>query len=270
MRLLRSSWLRRISANTVSLVVLTVPLGTARPEVVPSAPQALQVHLLAVYPHDPKAFTEGLEVKDGRVFESLGLYGRSEVREVDIATGAVVRKAKLPRKSFGEGLTFVGETLWQLTYREQVAYAWDRASLTRTGRQRYDGEGWGLCYHQGTGRLVMSNGTGRLSLRDPATFVETGYVQIEGLQSPEWPSLNELECAEDTVWAFLYPTPRIAKIDIRTGRVTAVVDASPLTSFNENSRVYEMNGIAAIPGTDMFLVTGKRWPHTFLVRFVAA
>jgi glutaminyl-peptide cyclotransferase len=269
MRLSQSSWLRRLSAHAVSLVVLTVPLGTARPEVVPLAPQALQVHLLAVYPHDPKAFTEGLEIKDGRVFESLGLYGRSEVREVDIATGTVVRKAKLPRRSFGEGLTFVGDTVWQLTYREQVAYVWDRASLSLRGRQRYDGEGWGLCYHRGTGRLVMSNGTGRLSLRDPAKFVETGYVQIEGLDSQERPSLNELECAGDTVWAFLHPTPRIAKIDIRTGLVTAVVDASALTS-HENSKVYEMNGIAAVPGTDMFLVTGKHWSHTFLVRFVAA
>jgi len=139
-------------------------------------PQRLAVAVLAVLPHDRTRFTEGLELRDGVLYESSGLYGRSAVRAVDWRTGAVLARSALPNGLFGEGITVVGDRIWQLTWREGIALDRRRSDLSVVGMVRYPGQGWGLCYDGR--RLVMSDGSDRLTFRDPRGFARTGTVGV--------------------------------------------------------------------------------------------
>jgi glutaminyl-peptide cyclotransferase len=169
----------------------------------------------------------------------------------------------LPAPLFGEGLTVADTRLWQLTWTNGIAIERDPVTLTQRRQVAYQGEGWGLCYD---GRqLVMSNGSDRLTFRDSVTFEPSGHVDVR-LDGKPVSKLNELDCAGGQVWANVYQTERILRIDPGTGAVTGVVDASGLVTRTSSGDV--LNGIAAIPGTDEFLVTGKRWPSLFRVRFV--
>ncbi|HEY8452682.1 MAG: glutaminyl-peptide cyclotransferase [Micromonosporaceae bacterium] len=253
----------------LGLAVVTV-LAAAVPATVDAGPvQRLRVEVLATYPHDPDAFTQGLEWHDGRLYESTGLYGFSDVRVSDIETGTVRRQVPLPEEVFGEGMTIVGDRIWQLTWREQVAFQRDRETLAETGRATYEGEGWGLCYDERSDRLVMSDGTPRLTFRDPETFAPLDSVMVR-LGTDLVEMINELECVDGEVWANLWQTDQIVRIDPVTGQVEAIVDASGLLPEEQRAQADVLNGIAAVPGTDTFLITGKLWPTMFLVRFVTA
>ncbi|GAB2654650.1 glutaminyl-peptide cyclotransferase [Nocardia goodfellowii] len=228
------------------------------------APPELRIEVVGTRPHDPRAFTQGLEISDGVLYESTGLTGASWVRASDLATGAELARAQVPGDFFGEGITRAGATLWQLTWKDNVAYARDPASLAVRGQARYDGEGWGLCTRGE--RLVMSDGTATLTFRDPISFAVTGTVALDGYRGAH---LNELDCAPDgSVYANDYPTDRILRIDPESGRVLGVIDARGLLTPAERARTDVLNGIAHLPGTDRFLVTGKYWPTIFEVRFV--
>ncbi len=232
--------------------------------------------VLAEVPHDPGAFTQGLEFggggTDGTVlYEGTGLAGGSQLRELDPGTGAVRRAVPLPGQLFGEGITVVGDRIWQLTWRDGVALEWDRATLTLRRQVPLVGEGWGLCL-DGAGspgaRLVRSDGTDRLRFHDPDGFAERGSVAVTLAGTPVT-ALNELECVDGQVWANVWQTDRIVRIDPADGRVTAVVDAAGLLDAERRAEADVLNGVAAVPGTDEFLVTGKLWPSTFRVRFTA-
>lgn len=233
----------------------------------------LRVEVIDSYPHDPTAFTQGLELHDGVLYEGTGLYAESEIRTVDPETGQVDQAVALPSETFGEGITVVGDQLWQLTWREQIAFRRDRATLAELDRASYPGEGWGLCFDQPRDRLVMSDGTAELTFRDPASFEPAGTVTVTRDGEP-LTQINELECAGDRVWANVWQTDEIVRIDPGTGVVEAVVDASGLLSADEQAGADVLNGIAAAPGfggrpdADTFLLTGKLWPRMFLVRFV--
>ena len=215
-------------------------------------------------PHDRSSFTQGLELVGDTLYEGTGLHGRSVVRAVDPASGAVHREARLDPGLFGEGITVVGDRIWQLTWQEGVAIERDRASLAELRRTTYPGEGWGLC-HDGS-RLVMSDGSARLTFRDPVTFAPTGGVTVRA-GDQEVSDLNELECAGGAVWANVWGSDEILRIDPADGRVTAVVDAAGLLKPQERAGADVLNGIAAVPGTDEFLITGKYWPNLYRVRF---
>lgn len=227
---------------------------------------ALVPEVIAEVPHDPSAFTQGFELVDGALYEGTGLAGESELRELDPDTGAVRRAVPLPGQLFGEGITVVGDRIWQLTWQDGVALEWDRASFTLLREVPLAGEGWGLC-HDGT-RLVRSDGTDRLRFHDPATFAETGAVSVT-LDGAPVPELNELECVDGQVYANVWRTDRIVRIDPADGRVTAVVDATGLLDDSRRSGTDVLNGIAAV-GDGEFLLTGKLWPATFRVRLVPA
>lgn len=233
----------------------------------PQQPQRLTVEVIAERPHDPGAFTQGLQfANDGKLYESTGLVGRSSLREVTRETGAVIRQRDIPAPYFTEGIALVDDEIVQLTWQAGLAFRWDRSTFEPTGEQRYEGEGWGLCYD---GRaLWMSDGSATLTRRDPATFAALGSVEVRRDGEP-LRRLNELECVGDDVYANVWMTDEIVRIDPRSGRVTAVIDAAPLrSSLGVLSPDAVLNGIAYDERADAFLITGKLWPKAFEVRFV--
>ncbi|WP_433504425.1 glutaminyl-peptide cyclotransferase [Pseudonocardia halophobica] len=261
--------MRRVLLGLVAAVT-AVTAGVAAcaaatpPEALGSA-AAVRPVVLAEVPHDPTAFTQGLELSPedpGTLYEGTGLAGHSQLRELDAATGAVRRAVPLPGSLFGEGITVVGPSIWQLTWRDGVALEWDRATFTLRRQVPVAGEGWGLCAEPG--RLVRSDGTDRLRFHDPATFAETGSVAVT-LDGAPVTELNELECVGGAVWANVWRTDRIVRIDPATGVVTAVVDASGLLDPARRAETDVLNGIAHLSG-DQYLLMGKLWPAAFRVR----
>lgn len=235
--------------------------------------RALRVELLRaevrdVLPHDPRAFTQGLEFRGGTLYESTGLVGRSSVRSGLPGKPPLIHAA-LPAPLFAEGITLSGDRLWQLTWRNGIAIERDPTTLAERRRITYQHEGWGLCHRRIAGReqLVMSDGTDRLTFRSPDTFKATGGIDVHHDGKPVT-HLNELECASDgSIYANVHPTDTIVRIDPQTGAVTAHIDAAGLLTPSERRRAGVLNGIAAVPGTNQFMITGKLWPHMFKVTF---
>jgi glutaminyl-peptide cyclotransferase len=237
-------------------------------------PDQLTVEVLGEIPWDPDTFTQGLEF-DGpdRLLVSSGLYGRSNLREVDPATGVTGVVVALEPGWFAEGITLTRRgdirTLVLLTWRERVAVWFDPDTLTELRRAPYDAEGWGICQLD-DGRVVTSDGSSRLMLRSADTLVASGSVDVTAQGRPV-DQLNELECDGPIVWANVWQTDRVVGIDAASGNVVAEVDASGLIDRAASPGADVLNGIARIPGADdEFLLTGKLWPAAFRVRFVPA
>ena len=215
-------------------------------------------------PHDTMAFTEGLLLYDGSLYESTGNYGESTLRQVEPWTGTVQHKVELANAYFGEGLARIDTHLVQLTWKEQVAFIYDAAGLQKIGELTYSGEGWGLCYDGE--HLVMSNGSDVLQLRDPQTFALVGTVNVT-LDGLPLMRLNELECVGGAVFANIWTSDAIVRIDPSTGVVTAQVSCGGLLTPAEALHADVLNGIAFNPATSTFLITGKLWPRIFEARF---
>jgi len=220
--------------------------------------------VLASLPHDTTSFTEGLQRDGTTLWEGTGLAGMSELRELDPDTGAVVRSAPLPGKLWGEGIAVTGDTIWQLTYQDGVALLWDKATLKVKKQVALTGEGWGLCFDGN--RLVQSDGSATLRFRNPATFAQTGALTVT-LDGKPVPQLNELECVGGQVWANVWPTTQIVRINPASGRVTATVDGAGLLTPAQEQGTDVMNGITWLGGDD-YLLTGKYWPVMLRVRIV--
>nr|WP_245950198.1 glutaminyl-peptide cyclotransferase [Saccharothrix carnea] len=248
-------WLLMAAVFVLSAACTTPPSGPA------GGPTRVEV--LGTLPHDTGAFTQGLELSGGVLYEGTGLEGQSSLRRLDPDTGEVEHRVDLPEPLFGEGITVVDDRIWQLTWRDGVAIERDRDTLEEVRRVTYDGEGWGLC--RDGGRLVMSDGSAELTFRDPTSFVEHGTVTVRRDGQPVT-RLNELECVNGQVWANVWLSDEVVRIDPANGQVTATVDLSGLRPADVPDSAV-LNGIAAVPGTDEFLVTGKNWPTIFRVRF---
>lgn len=231
---------------------------------VPADPISVEPVVVEALPHDPLAFTQGLVLADGVFYESTGLYGESTVRIVDPATGRVIRSRSLGQEFFGEGLELVGDRLIQLTWKEGTAFVWDAETLAPLGTFSYTGEGWGLCAQED--RLVMSDGSSRLTFRDLTTFAPVGGVEVLRSGEPV-ERINELECVEDLVYANVWQTEEIVIIDPGTGRVVGQIDASSLLDhLGSTDGIDVLNGIAYDPEDRSFYLTGKLWPAIFQVR----
>lgn len=251
----------------VGFVLLLAPIacGSNDSHAETPASERLRVEVLEVLPHDATAFTQGLVWDRGLFLESTGLNGRSSLREVEPKTGVVRRRVDLDARYFGEGLAKVGDRLIQLTWQSGVAFVYDAFRFAETARFSYDGEGWGLCFD---GRaLVMSDGSDRLTFRDPETFAVQRTLAVRRDGRPVR-RLNELECVGDAVYANIFMSEEIVVIDREAGTVTAAIDASGLLSAEERAAADVLNGIAHDPATGDFYLTGKLWPKMFRVRFV--
>lgn len=252
--------------SLVALVALLIACGTgssAQPD--DQAVEQLEARIVAQYPHDPAAFTQGLVWFGGRLFESTGQYGASTLRRVDLESGEVERRIDLPEEFFAEGLERVGDRLVQLTWREQLALVYSLDSFERVEEWSYLGEGWGLCF-DGVD-LVRSDGTDQLTFHDAGSFAPLRQVGIT-IGGRPLSQLNELECVDGDIYANVYAAAQIVRIDPADGRVTALIDASGLAADQGGAGV--LNGIAYRPETSTFLLTGKNWPKLFEVVLVEA
>ncbi len=245
---------------TVSLsVLILLLLGACRA-------QEAGIRVLERIPHQTDAFTQGLVFQEGRLFESTGLRGESSLREVDPGTGDIIRQVALEDHYFGEGLAAVGDSLVMLTWQEGTAFVFERDTFTLTDTFAYSGEGWGLCFDGSS--LVMSDGSSTLQYRDPETFEVRKTVDVVRPDGRPLPLLNELECVAGHVYANVFTTTYIVRID-EGGQVGAIYDlASLLTAAEWASLGPEavLNGIAFNEATGNFLVTGKLWPWMFEIQ----
>lgn len=222
--------------------------------------------IVNVYPHDPEAFTQGLIFRDGFLFESTGLHGRSSLRKVRPETGEVLRQHSIESQHFGEGLADSGNRLVQLTWRSNLGFIYDLETFALQGTFSYPGEGWGLARDEN--RLIMSDGTSSLRFLDPKTLRETGRLNVtEDNQSV--PDLNELEVVKGEIFANVWQTDHIVIIDSQSGRVTGRIDLTGLLPPADRARPVDvdvLNGIAYDADRDRLFVTGKLWPKLFEIR----
>jgi len=222
----------------------------------------IRFRILEVWPHDPSAFTQGLLFHDGLFYESTGQYGESSLREVEPATGRVRRRHNLDRQYFGEGLALVGGELTQLTWRERKAFVYNLTDFALKRQLAYEGEGWGLAFDGKS--LIMSDGSSVLQFRDPVRFNVTRRVRVrEGDRPVE--QLNELCMIDGMLYANVFQTDRIARINPMSGQVTGWLDLSGLLTPQEAAEADVLNGIAWDSETGRVFVTGKYWPKLFVL-----
>jgi glutamine cyclotransferase len=220
------------------------------------------------YPHDRGAFTEGLQYVDGALYEGTGLNGKSELRRVTLQTGAVEARCALQGQFFGEGVTVLGGRIYQLTWQNHLGFVYDQASFKLLSTFGYTSEGWGLT-NDGQ-RLIMSDGTARIHFLDPQTLRETGHIDVYDDHGPVV-RLNELEYVRGEIYANVWQTDQIARIDPQSGQVLGWIDLGGLLSADDRREPVDvLNGIAYDAAGDRLFVTGKLWPKLFEIRLVPA
>jgi glutamine cyclotransferase len=218
----------------------------------------------ARYPHDTAAYTQGLVYAEGQLYESTGRLGRSQVRRVDLETGRVLASTPLAPDRFGEGLTLLGDKLYQLTWKSGVGYVYDVQTLARLDSFSYAGEGWGLAT-DGTS-LIMSHGTATLRFLDPGSFQVIREVTVQEEGSP-LSQVNELEYVRGALYANVYQSNWLVRIDPGSGEVRDWIDLAGLLPESQRTPTTDvLNGIAFREGTGHLLVTGKLWPTVFEIR----
>ena len=223
----------------------------------------VNVKLLRAYPHDPRAFTQGLEYYGGFLYESTGIAGESTLRKIALDTGKVIQKVDLPSQYFGEGLTIFHEKIYQLTWLSKKGFIYDLRSFRTIGEFPYDAEGWGLTHDDKS--LIMSDGTNKIRYIDPVSFSVTRTLEVyaggEGVVN-----LNELEYVKGEILANIWHSPRIARIDPRSGQVLAWIDLTSIVAKEQHGDEAVLNGIAYDKIGDRLFVTGKNWSKVFQIK----
>jgi glutaminyl-peptide cyclotransferase len=221
--------------------------------------------IVNTYPHDRDAFTEGLQYVDGFLYESTGLNGRSSIRKVKLETGEVLQRHDISREYFGEGIAIWGSELFELTWQSGVGFVYDSQTFTQKRTFNYVGEGWALT--RDAKGLIMSDGTDALRFIDPATFTERRRVKVTAAGLPVQ-SVNELEYVKGEIFANVWTTDYVARIDPQTGKVAGWIDLRGLLSERERASTDVLNGIAYDEAHDRLFVTGKLWPKVFEIKIV--
>lgn len=259
---------RRCKISTASPLLIAAAVlcisGCGSP---PSAIPQYTFQVVHTYPHDPLAFTEGLFYEDGYLYESTGIEEQSSVRKVRLETGEVVQKHDVPGAFFGEGIIRWRDRLLQLTYKTQVGFVYDFPSFQELRRFQYPGEGWALTTDGK--RIIMSDGTPQIRFWDPETLQETGRLTVTDDFRPVT-YVNELEWVKGEIYANIWQTERIARIDPASGKVVGWIDLTGLLAASDRipGQTDVLNGIAYDAAGDRLFVTGKRWPKLFEIRLV--
>ncbi len=250
-----------------SLLLCVVGAVTTATSPAPAATDTYQI--VHTYPHDPKAFTQGLIYVDGHLYESTGLNGRSSLRLVDLLTGNVLQNHALSPDLFGEGLTDWASTLIQLTWTSHKALIYDRFSFRQINTLAYEGEGWGLTHD--AKQLILSDGTSTLRFLDPSSFRVTRRLKVVDASGKAVQNLNELEYVHGEIYANIWQTDEIIRISPASGKVLGHIDLNGIVDKQElqgNGAV--LNGIAYDSANDRLFVTGKLWPKLFEIKIVVS
>ena len=246
---------------------LTSCAQAAAPPAAPAEPPVWGFKLVKEYPHDPQAFTQGLFWSEGSLYESTGLVGRSTVRRVRLEDGRVLQSVPIPPGLFGEGIAPWGDEIVSVTWQTGAGFRWDRKTLKPKGSFRYPGEGWGLT---SDGRsLILSDGTATLRYLDPQTMTERSRLTVTAAGKPVL-NLNELEYVKGEIFANVWMTSLIARIDPATGDVKGWIELGPLArQYHQGDPDKVLNGIAYDATADRLFVTGKNWPKLFEIKLTA-
>jgi glutaminyl-peptide cyclotransferase len=260
---------RRTLAATVALAAVAL-VARRPPDVLaqrraPTSAPVSGYRVVNAYPHDTEAYTQGLIYRGGFLYESTGQNGRSTLRKVTLETGAVVQQRRVDSAHFAEGLAEWKGRLYQLTWQSNVAFVYDMATFAPVKTLEYPGEGWGLT--AGPDSLILSDGTADLRFLDPGTFKELRRVTVRDGGRPV-DQLNELEFVRGEIWANVWHTDRIARIEPKTGRVVGWIDLSGLMGMYRLDPEAVLNGIAYDPASQRLFVTGKLWPRLFEIQVV--
>ncbi len=253
-----------------SIILILVLWGTVSPTSAASARHSNRTdsyRIVHVYPHDPKAFTQGLVYRDGHLYESTGLNGKSSIRMTDLSTGQVLQRYDLPAEYFGEGLTTWGTNLVQLTWKSETGFVYDRFSFALRHTFHYRGEGWGLTHDEKA--LILSDGTSVLRFLDPRSFRETKRISVKDENGYPLKNLNELEYIHGEIYANVWQTDRIVRISPRSGRVLGWIDLGGLIDKHQLANADAvLNGIAYDSKEDRLFLTGKWWPSLFEIKVI--
>ncbi len=219
--------------------------------------------IVKTLPHDPKAFTQGLFIADGLLYESTGLHGQSELRAMRLSDGKILRRQALDPKYFGEGITPWKDRIVSITWRHGTGFVWQRSSFKQIRRFSYSGEGWGITTDGK--RLIMSDGSASLRFLDPETLKQTGSVAVTWQKQPVR-NLNELEWVKGAVYANVWYSPLIARIDPASGTISDWINLAPLVARHSDDADKVLNGIAWDAKAGHLYVTGKNWPTIYVLR----
>lgn len=250
-----------LAAASCSPSTTPAPASTSSTPAVP----VFSYQVVNTFPHDKTAFTEGLQFVDGAMYESTGMEGTSWVRRYDLTTGAVQAEHVIDKQYFGEGSVVLADKIVSVTWKNQKGFIYDRATLAPKGEFTYQGEGWGMTTDGQ--KVFMSDGSSAIRIMDPGTLAETGEIKVTMNGRPV-DQLNELEFIKGEIWANVFQTDRIVRIDPATGKVNSVVYLANLLSPQERQGVDVLNGIAYDASGDRIFVTGKYWPKIFEIKLV--
>ena len=221
--------------------------------------------IINTWPHDLEAFTQGLVYLKGIFLESTGLKGRSSLRKVDVQSGRVRQEVRLSSEYFGEGMTVLGSKIFQLTWQNHIGFVYDLDGFTKIGDFAYTGEGWGLTTDGQS--LIMSDGTHELKFLDPQTFQVIRTIRVYNAEGKPQTQLNELEFIDGEIFANVWQTPYVVRIDPKDGALLGVIDFTGLLSPADHGPTTDvLNGIAYDSASHRIFVTGKNWPKMFEVQ----
>jgi glutamine cyclotransferase len=256
---------KRIPLCFLIFVLAGIPLAEKSKNIAQAAQApAVGCRIIASYPHDPDASTQGLVIDNGVLYEGTGIYGRSTLRMVDLQSGKVLQVHHLASPFFGEGITVFGNRIIQLTWKAGIGFVYDKDNFKLQRIFKYPGEGWGLT-HDGK-NLIMSDGSAIIRFLNPETFEEEKRITVTDESGPVT-LLNELEYVHGTIYANVWKTERIALIDPESGKVTGWLDLASIVPKDPQSKrpFGVLNGIAYDADTGALYVTGKLWPLLFQI-----
>lgn len=229
-------------------------------------PQFYTYKVVAEHPHSRTSYTQGLQFIDGEMWEGTGENGRSRLMRTDLATGKIVESVSLPKEEFGEGITILGDKIYQLTWLNGKIHIYDRKTLKMTATHNYKGEGWGLT-SDGV-KLYMSDGTSNIRVLDPESLKVERYIGVT-VRGESVLYLNELEWIDGKIWANVYTTDQIVIIDPKSGVVEGIIELAGILPENErDSKTDVLNGIAYDAATKRIFVTGKNWSKLYEIELI--